>query len=123
MKKTVKDIDVKGKKVLVRCDFNVPQKDGVITDDIRIVSALPTVEYLAEQGAKVEAKKTGLKNAAIEAKKAAKAEETKVNAARAEAIAKKAAELAAKEAAEAAAAEAPAEEVPAEVEAEAPAEA
>jgi len=53
MKKTVKDIDVKGKKVLVRCDFNVPQKDGKITDDIRIVSALPTINYLIENGAKV----------------------------------------------------------------------
>ncbi|MDD5927767.1 MAG: phosphoglycerate kinase [Firmicutes bacterium] len=53
MKKTVKDIDVKGKKALVRCDFNVPMKDGVITDDIRIVSALPTIRYLIDGGAKV----------------------------------------------------------------------
>ncbi len=52
-KKTVRDIEVKGKKVLVRCDFNVPMKDGVITDDKRIVGALPTIEYLLEQGAKV----------------------------------------------------------------------
>ncbi len=52
-KKTVKDIDVKGKKVLVRCDFNVPMKDGVITDENRIVGALPTIKYLMEQGAKV----------------------------------------------------------------------
>ncbi|MBO4725320.1 MAG: phosphoglycerate kinase [Firmicutes bacterium] len=53
MKKTVKDIDVKGKRVLVRCDFNVPMKDGKITDDIRITSALPTIKYLVENGAKV----------------------------------------------------------------------
>lgn len=53
MKKTVRDIDVSGKKVLVRCDFNVPMKDGVITDDIRITSALPTIEYLVAEGAKV----------------------------------------------------------------------
>ena len=53
MKKTVKDIEIKGKKALVRCDFNVPLKDGKITDDIRIVSALPTIKYLAEGGAKV----------------------------------------------------------------------
>jgi phosphoglycerate kinase len=52
-KKTVKDIDVKGKKVLVRCDFNVPMKDGVITDENRIVGALPTIQYLMAQGAKV----------------------------------------------------------------------
>ncbi len=52
-KKTVKDICVKGKKVLVRCDFNVPMKDGVITDENRIVGALPTIKYLMEQGAKV----------------------------------------------------------------------
>ena len=53
MKKTVKDIDVSGKHVLVRCDFNVPMKDGVITDDIRITSALPTIKYLIENDAKV----------------------------------------------------------------------
>ncbi len=53
MKKTVRDIQVEGKKVLVRCDFNVPMKDGKITDDVRITSALPTITYLMEQGAKV----------------------------------------------------------------------
>ena len=52
-KKTVKDVDVKGKRVLVRCDFNVPMKDGVITDENRIIGALPTIKYLMEQGAKV----------------------------------------------------------------------
>lgn len=54
MKKTVKDIDVKGKKVFVRCDFNVPvDENGVITDDRRIAGAVPTIEYLISQGAKV----------------------------------------------------------------------
>lgn len=75
-------------------------------------------DWKAQRDAKIEAKKSNLKNSAIEARKAAKAEETKVNEARAEAIAKKAAELAARKAAEAAeaaaAAEAPAEETPAE---------
>ena len=52
-KLTVKDVDVKGKKVLVRCDFNVPMKDGKITDETRILGALPTIKYLMEQGAKV----------------------------------------------------------------------
>ncbi|MGP1411619.1 MAG: phosphoglycerate kinase [Peptoanaerobacter stomatis] len=52
-KKSVKDIDVSGKKVIVRCDFNVPMKDGKITDDIRIVSALPTIKYLIDNNAKV----------------------------------------------------------------------
>ena len=80
-------------------------------------------DWKAGRDAKIEAKKTGLKNAAIEARKAAKAEEAKVNEARAEAIAKKAAELAAAEAAEKAAAEAPAEEAAAEAAVEAAAEA
>ena len=52
-KLTVKDIDVKGKRCLVRVDFNVPMKDGVITDENRINGALPTIKYLVEQGAKV----------------------------------------------------------------------
>lgn len=52
-KKTVEDIEVKGKRVLVRCDFNVPMKDGVITDENRLVGALPTIKYLSEHGAKV----------------------------------------------------------------------
>ena len=53
MKKTVRDIQVQGKRVLVRCDFNVPMQDGEITDDIRIRSALPTIQYLIENRAKV----------------------------------------------------------------------
>ncbi|MGN0143414.1 MAG: phosphoglycerate kinase [Clostridium sp.] len=52
-KKTIEDIDVAGKKVLVRCDFNVPLKDGVITDENRLNGALPTIKYLVEKGAKV----------------------------------------------------------------------
>ena len=52
-KLTVKDIDVKGKRCLVRVDFNVPMKDGVITDENRINGALPTIKYLVDQGAKV----------------------------------------------------------------------
>lgn len=52
-KKTVRDIDVKGKKVLVRCDFNVPLEGGTITDDRRISEAVPTIEFLVGQSAKV----------------------------------------------------------------------
>ncbi|MBQ3707125.1 MAG: phosphoglycerate kinase [Clostridia bacterium] len=52
-KKSVEDIDVAGRKALVRCDFNVPLKDGVITDENRITGALPTINYLREHGAKV----------------------------------------------------------------------
>lgn len=52
-KKTVEDIDVKGKRVLVRCDFNVPLDGGVITNDKRIVASLPTIKYLIKNGAKV----------------------------------------------------------------------
>ena len=52
-KKSVKDVDVKGKRCLVRVDFNVPMKDGVITDETRINGALPTIKYLIDNGAKV----------------------------------------------------------------------
>lgn len=52
-KKTIEDIQVSGKRVLVRCDFNVPLKEGVITDDNRVVGALPTIKYLVENNAKV----------------------------------------------------------------------
>ena len=53
-KLTVQDLkDLKGKRVLVRCDFNVPMKDGAITDENRIIGALPTIQYLMEQGAKI----------------------------------------------------------------------
>ena len=52
-KKTIEDIDVNGKRVLARCDFNFPLKDGEITNDKRIVAALPTIKYLMEHGAKV----------------------------------------------------------------------
>src|SRR3954453_13731304 len=52
-KKTIRDIDIAGKRVFVRVDFNVPIKDGVIEDDTRIRGALPTIQYAIEHGAKV----------------------------------------------------------------------
>ncbi|HDK7139317.1 TPA: phosphoglycerate kinase [Clostridium botulinum] len=52
-KKSIEDIDVKGKKVLVRCDFNVPLNEGKITDENRLVGVLPTIKYLMEKGAKI----------------------------------------------------------------------
>ena len=52
-KKSIEDIEVAGKRVLCRCDFNVPTKDGKITSDKRIVAAMPTIEYLVNKGAKV----------------------------------------------------------------------
>ncbi len=53
MKKTIRDVDLKGKTVLIRVDFNVPMKNNVITDDNRIVQALPTIQYVLDQDAKV----------------------------------------------------------------------
>ena len=52
-KKSIEDINVAGKRVLCRCDFNVPTKGGVITSDKRIVAALPTIKYLIASNAKV----------------------------------------------------------------------
>src|SRR6476659_3445879 len=52
-KKTIKDIDIAGKRVFVRVDFNVPIKDGKISDDTRILGALPTITYALEKGARV----------------------------------------------------------------------
>ena len=52
-KKSIKEVCVKGKRCLVRVDFNVPMKDGKITDETRINGALPTIKYLLSQGAKV----------------------------------------------------------------------
>ncbi len=50
-KQTVRDVDLKGKRVVMRADFNVPLKEGIITDDTRIQAALPTISYILEQGA------------------------------------------------------------------------
>lgn len=53
MKKTIKDFNLKDKRVIIRCDFNVPMKDGIITDDNRIIESLPTIMYAIDNGAKV----------------------------------------------------------------------
>ncbi|MBE6138135.1 MAG: phosphoglycerate kinase [Firmicutes bacterium] len=53
MKRTIKDYELNNKKVIIRCDFNVPIKDGKITDDNRIIESIPTIKYALEQGAKV----------------------------------------------------------------------
>ena len=53
MKKTVRDVELKEKRVICRCDFNVPMKEGAITDDTRIRAALPTIQYMLEEGASV----------------------------------------------------------------------
>src|SRR4029078_1311011 len=53
MKKSIKDVDIRGKRVFVRVDFNVPIKDGKIEDDTRIRGALPTIKYAVDHGAKV----------------------------------------------------------------------
>jgi len=70
MIKTVKSVDLKGKRVIMRVDFNVPMKDGVVQDDTRIVAALPTIKYILEQGAKTLTLMSHLGDPSKDAKKA-----------------------------------------------------
>ena len=53
MKKTIRDFDLNNKKVIIRCDLNVPINDGIISDDTRIKATIPTIQYLVKNGAKV----------------------------------------------------------------------
>ncbi|GHU25407.1 phosphoglycerate kinase [Spirochaetia bacterium] len=68
--KTVKSVDFKGKRVIMRVDFNVPMKDGVVQDDTRIVAAIPTIQYILEQGAKTLTLMSHLGDPSKDAKKA-----------------------------------------------------
>ena len=70
MIKTVKSVDLKGKRVIMRVDFNVPMKDGVVQDDTRIVAAIPTIQYILEQGAKTVTLMSHLGDPSKDAKKA-----------------------------------------------------
>jgi 3-phosphoglycerate kinase len=70
MIKTVKTVDLKGKRVIMRVDFNVPMKDGVVQDDTRIVAAIPTIQYVLEQGAKTLTLMSHLGDPSKDAKKA-----------------------------------------------------
>jgi 3-phosphoglycerate kinase len=70
MIKTVKSVDLKGKRVIMRVDFNVPMKDGVVQDDTRIVAALPTIKYILDQGAKTLTLMSHLGDPSKDAKKA-----------------------------------------------------
>ena len=70
MIKTIKSVDLKGKRVIMRVDFNVPMKDGVVQDDTRIVAALPTIQYILEQGVQTLTLMSHLGDPAKDAKKA-----------------------------------------------------
>ncbi|MDR0377993.1 MAG: phosphoglycerate kinase [Spirochaetaceae bacterium] len=70
MIKTVRDVDLKGKRVIMRVDFNVPMKDGVVQDDTRIMAALPTIKYILEQGVKTLTLMSHLGDPSKDAKKA-----------------------------------------------------
>jgi len=70
MIKTVKSVDLKGKRVIMRVDFNVPMKDGVVQDDTRITAAIPTIKYILEQGAKSLTLMSHLGDPSKDAKKA-----------------------------------------------------